>query len=87
MEDNLVKNEEEIPQAAFEEVQNGGIDLPKIPEEEGIDDSGISDSKLKFQINYPVVSRIVILLFKFLKNYHFRGIFCVILHEIKDVSN
>ena len=45
MEDNLVKNEEEIAPIAFEEIQNGGIDLPKIPEEEGIDDSGISDSK------------------------------------------
>ncbi|CAG5081692.1 Oidioi.mRNA.OKI2018_I69.PAR.g9941.t1.cds [Oikopleura dioica] len=39
MEDNLERNEEEPP--AFKE---GGIDLPKIPEEEGIDDSGISDS-------------------------------------------
>lgn len=49
MEDNLVK-EETIPepQQIFEEQTiSAGIDLPKIPEEEnGVDDSGISDSKL-----------------------------------------
>ena len=49
MEDNLVKEEPE-PKQFFEEPAasaNTIIDLPKIPEEEnGIDDSGISDSKL-----------------------------------------
>jgi len=47
MEDNLVKEEttSEPQQINAEQVISAGIDLPKIPEEEnGIDDSGISDS-------------------------------------------
>lgn len=47
MEENLVKEETNPePQQIFEEQTiSAGIDLPKIPEEEnGIDDSGISDS-------------------------------------------
>ena len=61
MEDNLVKEEPE-PQQFFEEPAasaSTSIDLPKIPEEEnGIDDSGISDSKLML---YNFVSRIDVL--------------------------
>ena len=55
MEDNLVKEEttSEPQQINAEQVISAGIDLPKIPEEEnGIDDSGISDSKLNNLIIY-----------------------------------